>query len=181
MKIYTRTGDNGTTGLIGGERIRKSDPRLDCSGGIDELNASIGVAVIAAGADLAAKLTQIQHDLFTIGAHVASPGSTGAASNALPGLDESLITRLETEIDSAETQLAPLKNFILPGGGEAAARLHLARAICRRAERSIVDFAMEQPLPAIILTYANRLSDWLFVHARLANHQVGVADVIWQK
>ncbi len=181
MKIYTKTGDDGTTGLIGGDRVRKCDARIECYGTVDELNAAIGLAAVSANAGVRALLYPIQHDLFVIGSHLATPevGSTAAAH--LPPLDESIIARLEMQIDTAEQELPPLRQFILPGGGETAARLHVARTVCRRAERLLVDFSLDRPMPTIILTYLNRLSDWLFVHARLANHQEGVADVPWKK
>lgn len=180
MKIYTKTGDDGTTGLFGGERVRKCDPRLDCYGTVDELNAAIGVAAVTAPPTLAGLLRQVQNDLFVVGSHLATPADSRYAAS-LPPLDESLITRLEMQIDTAEQVLQPLKQFILPGGCETAARLHLARTICRRAERLLVDFSLDRPVPAMLLTYLNRLSDWLFVHARLANHEAGVPDVPWQK
>ena len=184
MKIYTRTGDDGTTGLIGGSRVRKSDPRLDCYGTIDELNAMLGLAAVTldgALLSLREQVTQVQNDLFVIGSHLAIPDPQSAQASELPVLDEQLVTRLEMQIDAAESQLPPLRNFILPGGTEVAARLHLARTICRRAERLLVDFAMDRPVSPIVLTYLNRLSDWLFVHARLANQLAGVGDVPWQK
>jgi cob(I)alamin adenosyltransferase len=180
MKIYTRTGDDGTTGLIGGARVRKSDARLECTGTIDELNASLGLAAVAMDGQMRELVLQIQNDLFVIGAHLASPDAPCTPSNGLPLLDEQLIARLEMQIDTANDELPPLQNFILPGGSEVAARLHLSRTICRRAERLLVDFAMDRPTPSILLTYLNRLSDWLFVHARLANHRAGVGDVIWK-
>ncbi len=181
MKIYTKTGDDGTTGLIGGSRVRKSDPRLDCYGTIDELNASLGVAVVSLHEGIRELVIQIQNDLFVIGSHLATPDAPAATRSNLPALDEQLITRLEMQIDAAESELPTLKNFILPGGTAAAAQLHLARTICRRAERLLVDFSLDRPISSIILTYLNRLSDWLFVHARLENHRAGVADVLWKK
>jgi cob(I)alamin adenosyltransferase len=181
MKIYTRTGDDGTTGLIGGARVRKSDPRLECYGTIDELNAALGVAATILNEDLREFVTRVQNDLFVIGAHLATPDLPSTPSTGLPALDEQLVGRLEMQIDAAEAELPELRNFILPGGSEPAARLHLARTICRRAERLLVDFAMDRPVPSLLLTYMNRLSDWLFVHARLANHRADVADVIWKK
>jgi cob(I)alamin adenosyltransferase len=179
MKIYTRTGDDGTTGLIGGARVNKSDQRLECSGTIDELNASIGLAAVILDGPIGELVRQIQRDLFVIGSHIASPDPHSGQSSGLPALDEQLITRLEMQIDAADAELPQLRNFILPGGTEAAARLHLSRTVCRRAERLLVDFAMDRPVSPIILTYINRLSDWLFVYARLANHRAGVADVVW--
>jgi len=186
MKIYTKTGDDGTTGLIGGGRVRKCDPRIECSGTVDELNAAIGFAAsalatnpVAGEIDLFAHLRQVQNDLFVIGSHLATPEESPHRSS-LPGLDEQMVTRLEMQIDAAETQLPKLQNFILPGGSEPAARLHVARTICRRAERLLVDFSLDRPIAGIVLTYLNRLSDWLFVQARLANHLSGVEDVLWK-
>ena len=180
MKIYTRTGDDGTTGLIGGQRVPKSDPRVECYGTVDELNAHLGLAAVGADDLILARLQTIQNDLFIIGSHLATP-EPGSWAGALPELDESLITRLEMEIDAAEAELPPLRNFILPGGTETASRLHIARTVCRRVERLLAAFALERPIPAVIPTYLNRLSDWLFVHARFANHRAGVADVPWKK
>jgi len=181
MKIYTKTGDDGSTGLIGGERVRKSDRRIECVGTIDEINASLGMAAVVAADPLLESLKAIQNDLFVIGSHLATPDPQSSQASTLPVLDEQLVTRLEMQIDAAESQLPPLRNFILPGGTEVAARLHLARTICRRAERLLVDFAMDRPVSPIVLTYLNRLSDWLFVHARLANELAGVGDVPWTK
>lgn len=177
MKIYTRTGDDGTTGLIGGSRVRKSDARLDCYGTLDELNASLGLAMVVAPQAIASLLQFIQGELFVLGAHLATPEPGKHPS--LPPLDDAMPARLEMEIDTAEQSLPPLRNFILPGGCECAARLHLSRTICRRAERLIVDFAMDIPTPVVVLTYLNRLSDWLFVHSRLANHLAGIPDIPW--
>jgi cob(I)alamin adenosyltransferase len=179
MKIYTRTGDDGTTGLFGGDRVRKCDPRLDCYGTIDELNASIGFAAVPAPLELQPKLREIQNELFVIGSHLATPEIGKTAS--LPSLDETMIARLEMQIDAAEADMTPLRQFILPGGSEPAARLHLARTVCRRAERLIVDFSLDRPVPAVILTYLNRLSDWLFVYSRWVNRKLGVADIPWEK
>jgi cob(I)alamin adenosyltransferase len=195
MKIYTRTGDDGTTGLIGGRRVRKSDPRIDCYGTVDELNAALGLALAAAeqaaglapapasgpaAPDLAPAVREVQSDLFVIGSHLATPDDSPHRA-ALPPLDESMVRRLEQQIDAAESQLPPLHQFILPGGTETAARLHLARTVCRRAERRLVEWSAEHPVPPVLLTYLNRLSDWLFVYARLANARAGVADVPWVK
>ncbi len=178
MKIYTRTGDDGTSGLIGGSRVLKSDARLECYGTIDELNAARRAAAVAGDEALTAMLRAVQADLFVIGSHLATPDKS-AKSPSLPPLDDAMTARLEAQIDAAEAALPPLQNFILPGGGEAAARLHVARAVCRRAERLLVVFAAGQPVHATIMAYLNRLSDWLFVQARLANHLAGVADIPW--
>lgn len=180
MKIYTKSGDDGTTGLIGGDRVRKYDPRIECYGTVDELNAGLGWAAVSADARLIPMLRDVQNDLFVIGSHLATPAESSHAAN-LPALDDEMIHRLEMQIDTAESGLPMLREFILPGGSETAARLHVARTVCRRAERLLVHFAMDRPVPAMILTYVNRLSDWLFVQARAANARAGVADVPWIK
>jgi cob(I)alamin adenosyltransferase len=180
MKIYTKTGDDGSTGLFGGERVHKSDPRIDCYGTVDELNAAIGLAAVVVDRELGEWLHQIQHELFNIGSHLATPPESRLAAQ-LPALEESMIKRLETQIDSADSQLAPLRQFILPAGSEGACRLHVARTICRRAERRVVGLAKTHSIPEPIVIYLNRLSDWLFVMSRLANHRAGVADVPWSK
>ena len=182
MKIYTRAGDDGTTGLIGGRRVRKSEPAIDCYGTVDELNAAVGLAAIAGVAPpaLAPLLKSVQNDLFVLGSHLASPPDGKLPSAvALPPLDESIVARLESEIDAAEAQLTPLRQFILPGGSEASARLHLARTVCRRAERLAVALSEQRPVPPPALRYLNRLSDWLFVQARWCNRMSGVNDVPW--
>lgn len=183
MKIYTRTGDDGSTGLIGGSRVRKSDPRIECCGAIDELNAALGLADACAAKSkptLSAMLREAQNDLFVLGAHLATPEDSPHRA-ALPALDEAMVWRLEMQIDAAEAALPPLRQFILPGGSDAAARLHLARAVCRRAERLLVAFAVDRPIDPLLLRYFNRLSDWLFVQARRANQIAGIADVAWEK
>ena len=180
MKIYTRAGDDGTTGLIGGRRVPKSDPGIDCYGTVDELNAAVGLAAVAGVAPpaLAPKLKAVQNDLFVLGSHLATPPE-GAGAVALPPLEDSLAARLEAEIDAAEAALTPLRQFILPGGSEASARLHLARTVCRRAERLAVALAEARPVPVVVVRYLNRLSDWLFVQARWCNVQQAVDDVPW--
>lgn len=181
MKIYTKAGDDGSTSLLGsgGKRVSKSDFRIECYGTVDELNAVIGWCAVAAGAgERGAALREIQNELFVIGSHLAI--ADGAAVPAtLPPLDEAAVGRLEMQIDAATAKLPALRNFILPGGSEAAGRLHVARTVCRRAERQLVRFAQDRPVPATLLTYLNRLSDWLFVQARLANHEAGVSDIPW--
>ena len=179
MKIYTRTGDDGTTGLFGGGRVRKCDPRLECYGTVDELNAFLGWAAVTAIPEVRDFLRHIQNDLFVIGSHLATPEPEMITS--LPTMDESDISRLEMQIDEAEEELAPLKQFILPGGSETAARLHIARTVCRRAERLLVDFSLDRPVQSIILTYLNRLSDWLFVMSRYVNLKSKTADIPWEK
>jgi cob(I)alamin adenosyltransferase len=181
-KIYTRTGDDGTTGLIGGARLRKSDPRIDAYGTVDELNATIGLAATVADASLLARFRQVQNELFVIGSHLAvSDESKDKLLEGLPPLGEEQATRLEGEIDAAEAQMQPLRQFILPGGSELAARLHAARTVCRRAERLVVELGEQHSVDARIVRYLNRLSDWLFVQARLANQLAGVPDVPWTK
>jgi cob(I)alamin adenosyltransferase len=177
VKIYTRTGDDGTTGLIGGRRLSKDHLRLDAYGTIDELNAALAL-VATLGDPWPGRLRPIQEELFVLGSHLAAPD--GETKNThLPPLPQSAVERMEREIDDADEKLPPLKNFILPGGTEAAARLHLARCICRRAERLCVALAAAETVPPEILVYLNRLSDWLFTMSRLANHEAGIEDVPW--
>lgn len=180
MKIYTKTGDDGSTGLIGGDRVRKSDARLECYGTIDELNAQLGLAAAAADVAMVELLRAVQDDLFVIGSHLATPAHSTHQSS-LPPLDDGMVQRLEMQIDAGEAMLPPLRNFILPGGSEASARLHVARTVCRRAERLLVSYAEDRPVPVMIVTYLNRLSDWLFVQARRSNAVAGVGDVLWKK
>jgi cob(I)alamin adenosyltransferase len=179
MKIYTRTGDDGSTGLCGGSRVRKSDPRIECYGTVDELNAALGLGGVAAEPALQRLLAAVQGELFVIGAVLATPSGKPRPPHVTPISRES-IARLEREIDIAEAALEPLHNFILPGGCEAAARLHLARTICRRAERLAVALATNEQADPVVITYLNRLSDWLFVQARWSNHAAGLADVPWK-
>ncbi|MDB5349380.1 MAG: ATP:cob(I)alamin adenosyltransferase [Planctomycetota bacterium] len=179
MKIYTKTGDDGTTGLIGPGRVGKDSPRIEAYGTVDELNAVIGVAR-AAGPDHGADtlLEIIQDDLFAVGAALADPDPSGRFHHAVK-LDRA--ERLERAIDALETELAPLRNFILPGGCPAAAQIHLARTVCRRAERLIVALGHhpDEDVPDSLLIYLNRLSDFLFVLARAVNHRAGVSDIPW--
>lgn len=180
VKIYTRSGDDGTTGLLGGSRVSKGNPRIDCYGNVDELNASIGWAAVVAGAELSAMLQTIQNELFAVGSLLAV--ADGAAPPAtLPPIEEAWVSRLEMQIDEASARLPALRNFVLPGGNELAARLHVARTVCRRGERKLVEFSSDRPVSPIVLTYLNRLSDWLFVQAREANRSAGVEDLCWRK
>jgi cob(I)alamin adenosyltransferase len=175
LKIYTRTGDTGETSLFGGARVRKDDARIEAYGTIDELNSFLGVARASwPASSLDGQLHLVQSDLFDIGAHLASPGTSRFA-----GPDPARVESLEQSIDAMESDLAPLKTFILPGGSLAAAQLHVARTICRRAERLVVSLRDEDEATKASITYLNRLSDFLFVAARFANHQQGVADVPW--
>jgi cob(I)alamin adenosyltransferase len=182
MKIYTRTGDDGTTGLIGGGRVSKGDPRIECYGTVDELNAVLGLVAVAADAELRGWVREVQSALFAIGAYLAAPAGTPAEqAHVADATDRARTDRLEQQIDDAQATLPVLRNFILPGGTELAARLHHARTVCRRAERLLVGFAYADRVAPEILTYFNRLSDWLFVQARRANHLAGEADIPWVK
>jgi cob(I)alamin adenosyltransferase len=175
LKIYTRTGDSGETSLFGGARVPKNDPRIEAYGTVDELNSFIGVARATwPGSPVDEQLAAAQADLFEIGAHLASPGSSRFA-----GVDEERIAELERGIDAMEAELAPLTSFILPGGTLAAAQLHVARTVCRRAERLVVGLGDESPQTRSAIRYLNRLSDYLFVAARYANHRQGTPDVPW--
>lgn len=179
MKIYTKTGDRGDTDLFGGARVSKAALRVHVYGELDELNSVIGVARTEFfDADVDALLAGVQSRLFDLGAELASaPDSKVSLGIGLVGDDE--VALLEQAIDKAETELAPLKNFVLPGGSRAAAYLHLARTVCRRAERSLVQLRSTEPVRDVCVRYVNRLSDLLFVLARLANHRAGQPDVPW--
>ena len=181
-KIYTRTGDDGTTGLVDGSRLPKHHARMEAIGAVDEANCAIGLAVVALGDDpMGAVLRRAQNDLFDLGADLATPLAEGgdfAPSEMVLRMVESQTAWLESAIDDANDQLEPLKSFILPGGSEAAARLHIARASARRAERSVVAMAAEVPVNPAASAYINRLSDLLFVLARLAKNG-GRDDVLW--
>ena len=181
-KIYTRTGDDGTTGLVDGSRRPKSSPRMAAIGDVDEANSAIGLAAAAFGEGREAEaLFRIQNDLFDLGADLATPAGESedfAPSEMVLRVVAGQVAWLESAIDDATAQLEPLTSFILPGGSEDAARLHLARAIVRRAERAVVALADSEPVNPQALAYINRLSDYLFVAARLANEQ-GRADVKW--
>ncbi len=179
VKIYTKTGDGGETGLFGGPRVRKSDERVEAYGEVDELNAAVGAARAALeDAELDAELARIQAELFCVGAELATPHDARARS-ALPAVDAAWTERLERAIDRWDAELPLLHHFVLPGGTRAAAALHLARCVCRRAERRVVALAAHAPVEAAVLPYLNRLSDLLFVAARLANHRGGRAETLW--
>jgi cob(I)alamin adenosyltransferase len=181
-RIYTRTGDSGDTGLFGGQRVRKDDVRVEACGTVDELNALLGVAVsVSQDTDLARLITHIQHDLFSLGADLATPESAGErhGSAVVNRVDDQAILSLEGEIDRLEAELAPLTRFILPGGHPLAAHLHNARTVCRRAERRCVRVLNSETANPNIVCYLNRLSDLLFVMARAANAHAGVQDVPW--
>lgn len=178
-RIYTRTGDDGTTGLVDGSRVAKTDLRLIAIGDVDEANSALGVAIVAIQ-DSATKvaLTRIQNDLFDLGADLATPGDDFTPSEMVLRIAPSQVARLEAEIDAMNAHLAPLTSFILPGGTPGAASLHLARAIVRRAERAAVAAAGIVPINPQAVSYLNRLSDFLFVCARLMNIPAG-GDVLW--
>jgi cob(I)alamin adenosyltransferase len=181
MKIYTRTGDTGDTSLFGGGRVTKDDPRVRAYGEVDELNSAIGMALAVDPGDFEADLLGgVQADLFAIGALLAAPdpAKVGKAL-AKARLDESRVAALEAAIDRADAEVAPLTTFVLPGGAPKAAALHVARTVCRRAERRVVALAGGATVPPIVLTYLNRLSDLLFTLARLANHRAGIPDRAW--
>ncbi|MBR0552467.1 cob(I)yrinic acid a,c-diamide adenosyltransferase [Stakelama marina] len=178
-RIYTRTGDDGTTGLADGSRIPKSDRRMAAIGDVDEANSAIGIAIAAlADSDVAAMLKRIQNDLFDLGADIATPGDDFAPSETTLRIVASQVERLEGDIDRLNGELDPLRSFILPGGSAAGAAIHLARAVARRAERTAVAAAAEVALNPLALAYLNRLSDFLFVLARSVNKS-GEGDVLW--
>jgi len=177
VKIYTRTGDLGQTSLFGGARVAKSDPRIEAYGTVDELTSHIGVArTTPLPSDVDAILHQVQIDLFEVGAHLASPGTS-----RFPGVDATRIEELERAIDAMEKELVPLTTFILPGGSSRAAHLHVARTVCRRAERLVVALQDETPATISTIAYLNRLSDYLFVAARFANKRADIEDVPWKR
>jgi cob(I)alamin adenosyltransferase len=176
VKIYTRTGDAGDTSLLGGSRVAKDDPRIDAYGTVDELNSHLGlVRAVWQGGPIDEALHEVQRDLFEIGAQLSS------TSGKFAGVRPERIAALESAIDEMESELTPLTSFILPGGSAAASHLHVARTVCRRAERLVVALRDESEGSSNTLTYLNRLSDYLFVAARLANARMNVADVPWQR
>jgi cob(I)alamin adenosyltransferase len=180
MKIYTRTGDEGDTGLFGGGRVPKHDRRVAAYGAVDELNAVLGQARLSvADAWIGSRLEPIQHDLFAIGATLATPVDEGRTRPTTPDLPERRVTDMEAWIDAAEEDLEPLRNFILPGGSPGAAGLHVCRTVCRRAERAVSHLGESEGVEGVVLRYLNRLSDLLFTLARLENARAGVPDVVW--
>ncbi len=181
MKIYTRTGDGGDTGLFGGGRVPKDHPRVAAYGEVDELNSVIGLVRATPPLDFQdALLEGIQRDLFAIGGHLATPDPTQVA-RALEkaALATSRVAEFEQAIDAADRELPALRAFVLPAGAPKAAALHLARTVCRRAERQVVHLAAQEEVPDLFIAYLNRLSDLLFTLARLANHRAGSGDVTW--
>ena len=181
MKIYTRIGDDGCTSGLDGHRVRKNDPGVGAMGDVDELNSHLGLCAAAAGGSdakvsLVQALAPLQAEMFAAGAMLAGARGEGPAEGLL---DDSAVGRMEQQIDTATDQLGQLRHFVLPCGCELACRLHVARTVCRRAERSVAAFADTAAVPAIVLRYLNRLGDLLFVLARLANLQAGVAEMPW--
>ena len=177
MRIYTRTGDGGETGLIGGGRVPKTDVRIQAIGDVDELNAAIGIVRVASGEFQTKLLERLQSALFDLGSELAAPPESDFKPT---GPHPELTLDLEKSIDIQSAALPKLKNFILPGGSDLASRLHLARGVCRRAERSILSLHEISPISVESRTFINRLSDWLFISARSANAAAGREDILWK-
>jgi cob(I)alamin adenosyltransferase len=180
MKIYTRTGDSGETGLFGGGRVSKTHPRVEAYGDVDELNAAIGMArAIEMMPRIDEVIVPVQRDLFAIGALLATPDRDKMKRQLeKASIDERRIRELEQAIDEGDAELEPLRSFIVPGGTPKAAALHVARTVCRRAERRVIALDQEE-IPAIVVVYLNRLSDLLFTLARVANRRAGAGEVTW--
>ena len=173
-RIYTRTGDAGTTGLASGARVAKDAPRIEAIGAVDELNSALGVLLAeTVPAPLRGCLTDVQNDLFDLGGELSVPGH--------PIMSAAHVERLERELDRLNSALPPLREFILPGGSRSAALAHVARAVCRRAERRVVSLSRKQKVAPVLLVYLNRLSDLLFVAARELNRAEGQPDVLWKQ
>ena len=179
-RIYTRTGDGGETGLGDGSRVAKDSARVAAYGTVDEVNATLGLVRLGATGEMALAIARIQNDLFDLGADLATPDLEGDATAKYPRLriQAGQVARLEAEIDAMNADLAPLRSFVLPGGSAVAAHLHVARTVCRRAERLAVTLAGVEPVNGEAVKYLNRLSDWLFVASRVANDN-GAGDVLW--
>jgi len=179
MKIYTKTGDLGETGLFAGPRVRKDDPRIEAYGTVDELNAVLGLARCQdLPQEIDALIAGIQHTLFDLGAELATPDPASRGTDLISMVH---IEALEAAVDKYDATLPPLKTFILPGGASGAAWLHLARTVCRRAEREVVTLGQQERLSPQVLVYLNRLGDLLFVLARAVNHAAGHEDIKWQR
>ena len=179
-RIYTRTGDGGDTALSDGSRVPKHDARVEAYGTVDELNATLGLARLHAQGDMAAQIAVIQNELFDLGADLSRPNMAGDDALPYPVLRmiQGQVDRLEAEIDAMNTQMEPLRSFILPGGSALAAHMHLCRTVCRRAERGVVELATMEEVNSEAVKYLNRLSDWFFVAGRIANND-GKDDVLW--
>ncbi|MEM1215683.1 MAG: cob(I)yrinic acid a,c-diamide adenosyltransferase [Bacteroidota bacterium] len=181
MKIYTKTGDQGETGLFGGQRVRKDHARIEAYGTLDELNAFVGLLRDSVtDEEVRAQLFAVQNRLFDLGAYLATPPKDGKVALSL-GVTAADITTLETAMDTMDAELAPLRNFVLPGGHVVVSYAHLARTVCRRAERLCVRLQDEVIIDALLLQYLNRLSDYFFVLGRFLAHKLGVAEVNWEK
>lgn len=180
MKIYTKRGDDGTTGLLGGMRVPKHHARIEAYGNVDELNSYLGVLRdLLEGSNHTAVLLEIQDRLFTIGSHLAlEPGYEGRMQ--LPSITEEDVAFLEKEMDRMDASLPEMKNFVLPGGHIAVSHCHVARCICRRAERSVTFLTEQNPVPGVILHYLNRLSDYLFVLSRMVSQEKGAVETAWK-
>lgn len=183
MKIYTRTGDAGETTLFGGGRVSKDHPRVAAYGTVDELNAAVGCAVSRVrDAAIRSRLQTVQHDLFSLGALLATPlRDDGTVHPHVPAMPRDRIAEMEQWMDEAELELPPLTEFVLPGGSDGAVALHMARTVCRRAERAVVHLAMLEPVDEDVVPYLNRLSDLCFTFARVENLRAEVPDVAWEK
>jgi len=185
MKIYTRTGDQGETGLFGGQRVRKDHARVEAYGEVDELNAVLGCVAAALEVEgqqeMMARIRLLQADLFSVGANLATPSPLdgGRPNDHIPDLPVQRIREMEDWMDDAERELEPLRVFILPGGTESSSRLHLARTVCRRAERRVITLTDEAHIEEGVVIYLNRLSDLLFTWARLVNWRAGANDIPW--
>ena len=181
MKIYTKTGDAGDTGLFGGGRVQKDDPRVEAYGDVDELNAVLGLArALEPMPRIDEVLVPMQRDLFSIGALLATPDLEKMHNHLTKAnIDDNRIAELERAIDSCESELEPLRAFIVPGGSRKGAALHVARTVCRRAERRVVHLQRDVEIPPLVVIYLNRLSDLLFMLARVANVRAGAGDVTW--
>lgn len=182
MKIYTRTGDDGSTGLFGGGRVPKDNLRVEAFGTVDELNAVLGLSLEAVGDEEVRRwVREIQGDLFCVGASLATPGAEdGTAGPVTPPIPANRLLEMEGWIDTATEEAPELHSFVLPGGTRGAAFLHQARTVCRRAERAVVRLGHEEGIDPLILKYLNRLSDLLFALARLDNARKGISDVVWE-
>lgn len=183
MKIYTRTGDRGQTALFGGGRVSKDHVRVEAYGTVDELNATIGWAIVSiADATIRERLEVLQHDLFVLGSDLATPPpADGRRRPETPDLPAERVEEMERWMDEAEDELPPLRAFVLPGGSPGAAALHVARTVCRRSERTVVTLTETDTVDPVVVTWLNRFSDLLFTLARLENHRAGRPDVEWKK
>lgn len=180
MKIYTRTGDKGQTGLLGGARVAKDDARIEAYGTVDELNSHIGMLRDLAAPHHHARLVTIQETLFTIGSHLASGSAEERARFKVPAITDGMIADLEQAMDEMDKGMAPMRSFILPGGHPASSQAHICRTVCRRAERRVVQLSGSSEVDPVLVRYLNRLSDYLFMLARHLSHLHGVPDTPWE-